>query len=109
MNKLQRAAELLNALRDKISAVKSAEAVESCPISRLKQIESRSRDVAAAGDEDLLDPLSLQRTTVREVAIRWSNNPNAFARQQILAPHQMSGNKNSNFEIDPMAQFNGQD
>ena len=48
MNKLQRAAELLNALRDKISAVKSAEAVESCPISRLKQIESRSRDVAAA-------------------------------------------------------------
>jgi hypothetical protein len=106
MNKIQPVADFLNALKAKLSAPKSTEALESCPLSRLKQIESRSREVV---ESDLIDPLSMQRTTVREAAIRWSNNPGAFVKQQILAPHQMSGNKMSNFEIDPMSQFNGQD
>ena len=96
-------ADFLNNLKSKlISDVPRSElAQQSCPAARLKQIEARSRETIEAG---LIDSTNRQKTTVREVAIRWSTNPDGFVRQDIRKPHQMAGHQ-SNFEIDPMAKL----
>lgn len=93
-------ADFFNNLKAKLtSEVELAE--QACPSARLKQIEARSRENIEAG---LIDSSNRQKTTVREVAIRWSTNPDGFVRQDIRKPHQMAGNQ-SNFEIDPMAKL----
>jgi len=91
-------ADFLNNLKAKLTS--EPQHSEQCPSARLKQIEARSKEVVEVGS----DSISRQRTTVREVAIRWSTNPEGFVRQEIRKPHQMAGNQ-SNFEIDPMAKL----
>lgn len=91
-------ADFLNNLKAKLTS--ESQHLEQCPSARLKQIEARSKEVVAVSS----DSISRQRTTVREVAIRWSTNPEGFVRQEIRKPHQMAGNQ-SNFEIDPMAKL----
>ncbi len=97
MNKINAVAEFLTKLKDKLVSPQP-EVPESCPLARLKKMESRSKETEA----NLIDSISRQTTTVREVAVRWSSNPDNYVRQQILKPHEMRGNS-SNFEIDPMA------
>ena len=91
-------ADFLNNLKAKLTS--EPQYSEQCPSARLKQIEARSKEVLEVSS----DSISRQRTTVREVAIRWSTNPEGFVRQEIRKPHQMAGNQ-SNFEIDPMAKL----
>ncbi len=91
-------ADFLNNLKAKLTS--EPQHSEHCPLARLKQIEARSKEVVEVSS----DSISRQRTTVREVAIRWSTNPEGFVRQEIRKPHQMAGNQ-SNFEIDPMAKL----
>jgi hypothetical protein len=93
-------ADFFNNLKAKLTS--DAElAASACPPARLKQIEARSKENIEAG---LIDSSNRQKNTVREVAIRWSTNPEGFVRQDIRKPHQMAGNQ-SNFEIDPMAKL----
>jgi hypothetical protein len=91
LNKLK-ARLVLDAPREELAQM-------ACPAARLKQIEARSKESA-----ELVESVARQKTTVREVAIRWSSNPDGFVRQEIRKPHQMAGNQ-SNFEIDPMAKL----
>ncbi len=97
MNKINSVADFLAKLKAKL-VTPAPENQEPCPLARLKQMESRCKETEA----NLIDSVSRQKTTVREAAVRWSNNPDSYVRQQILKPHQMLGNS-SNFEIDPMA------
>lgn len=92
-------ADFLNNLKAKLTA-EPQHSEQACPAARLKQIEARSKEVVEVSS----DSISRQRTTVREVAIRWSTNPEGFVRQEIRKPHQMAGNQSS-FEIDPMAKL----
>lgn len=92
-------AGFLNNLKAKLTA-EPQHSEQACPAARLKQIEARSKEVVEVSS----DSISRQRTTVREVAIRWSTNPEGFVRQEIRKPHQMAGNQSS-FEIDPMAKL----
>lgn len=72
-------------------------------VSRLKQIENRSQtkvktDEARRVQDAVADK---QRVTVKESALRWSNNPDRGMKQEIRQHHQMGGVEKA-FEIDPM-------
>lgn len=72
-------------------------------VSRLKQIENRSQTKVKTDEERRIqDALAdKQRVTVKESALRWSNNPDRAIKQEIRQHHQMGGVEKS-FEIDPM-------
>jgi hypothetical protein len=97
------------ALWGQVKTVLSGEELSShedhMPKNRMKQLESRGSGLtgAVSAEEDqLIDSLASQKTTVSENLQRWSCNPDRGIRQEIRQVHQLGG-VTKGFAIDPLA------
>ena len=78
---------------------------DQVPRNRMKQLEIRGAGLTGAVsdcDEQLIDSIARQKTTVSENLVRWSSNPDKGMRQEIRQVHQLGGVAKG-FAIDPLA------
>ncbi len=74
------------------------------PRNRMKQLESRGSGLTGAvtaEDEQFIDSVAVQKTTISENLMRWSTNPDKAIRQEFRQPHQMGGVAKG-YSIDPL-------
>jgi len=77
---------------------------DQVPAHRLKQLETRSAGLTegvTCEDEQLIDSIARQKTTVSENLLHWSCNPDKGMRQEIRQVHQLGGVAKG-FSIDPL-------
>jgi hypothetical protein len=75
------------------------------PRNRMKQLEMRGcglTEAVSSEEEQLIDSVALQKTTVSENLTRWSTNPDKAIRQEFRQAHEMGGVAKG-FAIDPLA------